>query len=124
RVDARAGDGDHAHRGNAPLHCGIGAHQPSQQLGAHARSTDRSDAHDLVRAIAHAAAQVGAVAGGLLVESKDVAVGELVVAFGPAAYLRKSWSERPWNHILRAADEDRPIAHPRERSTCSIISAL
>src|SRR5439155_24176229 len=64
--------------------------------------------------IAHAAAQVGAVAGGLLVESKDVAVGELVVAFGPATYLRKSWSERPRNHVLRPADEDRPIAHPRK----------
>src|SRR5439155_24092600 len=109
-----AGDGHHTHRGNAPPHRWIGAHQASQQLRAHARSTDGSDAHGLVRAIAQATAQVRAVAGGFLVESKDVAVGEPVVVLGPAAYLRKAGSERSWDHVLRAADEDRTIAHPRK----------
>src|SRR3982074_1710023 len=50
----------------------------------------------------------------LLVETEDVAAGELVVALGPRADLRQARSKVPRDDVFRPADEDGPVAEPWE----------
>ena len=84
---------------------------PPQQVTADARAADGDDADLLARPVAELGAQLLAVGDGL--EPGHVA-GEVVVLLRPVADPREAVPERVRDDVVGIADEDGPVADPRE----------
>ena len=93
---------------------GYGGDHPPEQRLADARPADRDDDHPLVRPVAELAAELlAALDERRRVEAGHVAA-ERVVALGPVADGRQSRAEVVGHDVVGVADEDRPVADPRE----------
>ena len=114
RVDPRAGDRDHPQAVDPPGGLRVARDHPPEQRLADARPADRDDHDPLVRPVAELAPQLlAALDERRRVEAGHVAA-ERVVALGPVADRRQPRAEVVGHDVVGVADEDRPVADPRE----------
>jgi hypothetical protein len=113
RIDPRAGDDDHARRGNPLLRLRECLDHAPQQVPADARAADGDDADLHVVAVTELVTQRGAIGEVGGIEAGDVArEGEVLAR--PVAHPRQLWPERVGDDVIVVADIDRAVAEPRE----------
>ena len=112
RVDAGAGDDDHAQVGHQLARGREGGDHAAQERRADARAAHRDDADLLVGSVAELGPQPLAVAQLGAVEAAHVA-GEVVVALGPVADPGQPGPEAVRHHVVGVADEQGAVADAR-----------
>ena len=107
------GDDDHPQLGDEPLGLREGCDHAAQQSATPTPEPPTVTMQTCSSArVAELGAQRGAVAEAGRVEAGDVA-GEVEVLLGPLADRGQAGAEAVGHDVLRIADEDRAVAHPR-----------
>ena len=113
RVDARAGDHDHAQAGDPVASRFVRVGDPAQQVTTHPGAADGDHAHPLVRPPAELGAQPGRVGHRARIDAGDVAT-EVVVLLRPVPDQGEAVAEGQRHDVVGLADEDGPVAQVRE----------